>query len=520
MEPVYLHNPTFIELDDAYRSLPKFGEILLKSSNCDQSIHDLEKIGFVAIEISDYNSEDLVCVVRAFKGKHGPCHFAGMKAKYSGAALAALDDDNHLLFTGKFQMICEKTFGVFSLPPYNNRIVCIKKSQDAVEKHSKSEEEEIGDFDSDQSYLLNLVKNLNESSVDRKVLFYPGPFKMLILQDGTMVRRGKWSSIPSSRADELIQKDGLIDLNRDQTGRSSYFQEEYERYGSACLLDDFKPEVINQRSYETDFSKFHLVSNKFKTRLLHLIDEQKKYFVLIGNEANDQLGCCPSEEVTEANHLVKHGVLSSLAETIQGDSCPVTIYAFKGEISMQGHVLSSNINHEFRRQVHIHLTKSRHSRGQQILKVVLLAFVLISLVVAMRRCFTMQQNPVETSLHEQLNPMNKRGIQLILFHNKKRCFQCLQIEKYALEVLNEVFHNELQSERIQFNTLVIDDVGNLPIVDHFGIFSATLVLIDFDQKQLRRSKVLMETTRLYRDEKAFKEQLKSEVQQFLPNEYE
>lgn len=518
MEPVYLYNPNFIELDDAYRSLPKLGNLLLKTSNCGQTIHELEKIGFVAIEVLSHDSEDTFWSIRAFKGKHGPCHFNGRKARYTGAALVALDDDNHLIFRNRFRVVCDKTFGIFSLPPYNNRIDCQKYSPEQINSNHK---EESGDFESDQSLLFDQLKSQKPILEGRMALFYSGPFKMLILQDGTLVRRGKFNSIPLSQSDELIRKDGLWNLKGEQKETLSFFQSEYETHGSACLLGDFKFEAIDQPDYETDFSKLSLVSHTFKTRLLKAIDDQKKYFVLIGNDAQDQLGCCPSEEVTEANRLVKQGVLSSLAEPVQGDSCPVTVYAFKDEISVTDQVLSSTVNIHFREQVRVHLKKSTQSNRKMILKWVLLAFITLSLVLATRKCYKAQLGPSENiSLQKQLNPLNKNQIQLILFHNKKRCFQCLQIEKYTREVLNEFFYNELTNEGIQFKTLTIDDADNISIIDHFGIFAATLVLMDLNKNERASSKVLMEVTALYRDENAFKAKLKIEIEQLLNQRHE
>lgn len=514
MGSVFLYNPTFIELDDAYRRLPRLGEVVLKTSNCNQAIHDLEKIGFVAIEIITHDSEDLDGSIRAFKGKHGPCRFTGRQARYSGAALAALDDDNHLLFVGKDTIICEKTYNILSLAPYGKLIECQKDTKVKDQKISISEEE-LDDFESAQSYLISQLKNQSHSSEHRNEYIYPGPFKLLILQDGTIVRRGKWSAIPLSMTDELIRHDGLRKLKSDQKGVLSFFQDEYATYGSACLLGDFKLENIDSQAYETDFSTLGLLSDTFKGRLLNLIDDHKKYFVLIGNDAQDQFGCCPSEEVSEANRLVRNGILSALAEPIQGDSCPVTVYAFKDEISAQENVLASNINTDFRKQVRKYLHPVTPSKWKLMLKWVLLAFITVSLILAAKKCDTLQQVSKGNSIPEQLNPAKKKQIQLILFHNKKRCFQCLQIEKYSLDVLNDIFSEKLSDESLKFKPMIIDDAENLPIVDHFGIFSATLVLLDFNKNELVKSKVLMEVTASYREEKIFKAKLKNEVEQFL-----
>ena len=92
MKEFFLHNPTYLQLDDAYRSLPPLGSLQVKTSNFSQTILELEKIGFVALEIRSYSTESVDHIIRAFKGKHGPCNFTGKKVCYTGAAMAALDD--------------------------------------------------------------------------------------------------------------------------------------------------------------------------------------------------------------------------------------------------------------------------------------------------------------------------------------------------------------------------------------------------------------------------------------------
>ena len=515
MEPVYLHNPTYIELDDAYRSLPKLEEIKLKSSNCNLSIHDLEKIGFVAIEVMSYSEEDHPdCTIRAFKGKHGPCHFTGWKAMYSGAALAALDDDNHILFTDKYKVVCEKTSNIYSLPPFENLIDRKKTSQEA-DLNNPIIVEESADFETDQSLLYNQLKDQKKNSERQKSLFYPGPFRFLILQDGTIVRRGKWNYIPESLCSDLIRKDGLMVLRGKPKVKTSYFQDEYAKYGSACLLDDFKPEVIDRPEFETDFSKLPFISGKFRTRLLSVINNRKKHFILIGSDANDQLGCCPSEEVTDANNLVKYGILSALAEPVQGESCPVTMYAFKGEISVNDHILSSKINQKFREEVRFHLNKSSLSKWQIMIKWLLLIFIMASLVLAGVKLYNMQNTSAERSMYEVLKPAKKNQSVVILFHNRKRCFQCMRMEKLTLEVLSESYKYGLSDESPQFKTIVIDDPANFSIVNQYGIFAATVVLVKFDQNEVVKSKVLVDATSLYRDEMAYKNFLKKELHQFL-----
>ena len=74
MDIPYLNNPSFIELDDAFRGLPKLGEIKIShdTGNISDLLSDLENIGYVGIEVSRNVQVGNDSRIRAFKGKHGP----------------------------------------------------------------------------------------------------------------------------------------------------------------------------------------------------------------------------------------------------------------------------------------------------------------------------------------------------------------------------------------------------------------------------------------------------------------
>lgn len=514
MKEAYLHNPSFLELDDAYRGLSFLNSILIKSSQLEHTLSDLEKIGFVGIDIISYQDEASAQMIRAYKGKHGPCYFTGEKAGYTGSALAALDDDNHILHSNTLLEVCDKTFRILGLPAYQGLINSENELREIQQKNS-SDADQLDDFESIQASLYDQLRNITRRLEKRQTLFYPGPFRMLILEDGSMVYRGKWCSVPMELSRDLIDRDRCIESKEDQKGHLSYFQEEYKEHGSAALLQGFKPEITSQPIFESDFSMLRHISKKLKDRLLNLIDKQKKYFLLIGNEAEDQLGCCPSEEVTEANQLVKNGILSSLAEPIQGDSCPVTMYAFKDELSISSNGFNCQINEEFRGRVHRELIKSSGPVMMNILKWVLLAFIIISLGLAARKCEGLRNTTSSESIYQKLSPSPDAPFIVVLFHNQKRCYQCLEIEKNTATLLTEHFQNELDMDHIAFKTVVIDDPSNIGIVELFGIFAPTLVLMEFDQKELIKSKVLLDVTELYRDEQAFKDQMEQELNQFM-----
>ncbi len=516
MERQYLNNPDYLELDDAYRGMVKLEEIIVKTPEPKHIIRDMEKIGFVGIVISIDARDTAMYKIRAFKGKHGPCHFTGWQAAYSGAAMMALDDDHHLLALGKEIPVCDKTWQVYTLPPYEGLIKCRK--QTAEPDHPDTEIREGEDFESSLDKLYDRLKDTPQDFNQRVAMYYPGPFRMLILQDGIMVRRGKWNSIPVGFAKDLQKKDGLPLPETKELIKPVFFQEVYKNQGSLALLDDMNPEAANQPEFATDLTCLPNIGKSIKTRLLKLIDQEKKYFVLIGNEADDKLGCCPSEEVSEANRLVKSGILKAFGEPVQGDSCPVTLYAFKGELKIGEKRLVGEMDHQFREEVRTRLIRPQTSGVKQILNWILWAFLIISFALAVRQCYQQAvTTTAEQSLFNLLNPGQQNQVYVVLFHNQKRCYQCRQMELHTMEVLNASYSDQLEIGQLAYKSIIMDDPENFGLVNGLGIFGPTLVLVYLDHENELLTKVLFEATGLYRDGNAFKDYVETELNQFLKN---
>ena len=519
MDITIIHNPTYIELDDAYRSLSRLQEIEVKTNNLHGTLRDMEKIGFVAIQIiNTFPKSDLWTLI-ATKGKHGPCYFSGSTAAYTGEALAALDDDLHLLPAHQVISVCDKTCSIYQLPAYKKRIDCKVKNIESENAKNSITDGDQDDFDSLVEKLIDQLKAAQQITTNRKMLFYPGPFRMLILQDGTIVRRGKWNAVSSNFADLLLRKEGLI-LSENRTSEPPVFlQDQYKQEGVSALMDKLVIQNKEPELYETDFSSLHALSTPLRKRLLQLLNENKKYFVLVGSDASDRSGCCPSEEVTEANALVKHGILNAFSEPLQGDSCPVTIYSIKNELSVQENGFDVEINTKFRNQLKERLVKSRGG-ARSILKWVLLTFVVISTILAARKSYQLRTVPIEVQSYNQLKPLIDGQIQLVFFHNEKRCYQCLEMEKFADDVLNEFHTLAIKEKKLSYKTIIIDDPANQPLVNEFGIFAAAFVVMEFDGEKLIYARVLREAAELYRDEAAFKAYFENELSGMLTSNHD
>src|SRR5262249_32483900 len=98
-------------------------------------------------------------------------------------------------------------------------------------------------------------------------------------------------------------------------------------------------------------------------------------------------GCCPSNEVGEANRLVQEGILSSSVETGNSE-CPATIYAFAAEIRKLGEKPSFVRNELLRAAVKERIDKGPRLSAKLWLRlglVVILAASLAVLVVGVFR---------------------------------------------------------------------------------------------------------------------------------------
>ncbi len=514
MSDIFLMNPSFLELDDAYRGMLKHGHIEIKASNLQHVLQDMEKIGFVAIEIVNIAEGQTAWTIRASKGKHGPCKFTGSYTAYKGVALAALDDDLHLMPVNQFIEVCDKTHAVHILSAYKGLIEDSSSSDSAADQLAKNAESDQGDFDSILGKIYKDLKDVNPNLENRKMLFYPGPFRLLILRDGTIVRRGKWNAVPSEMADHLVKKEGLISAKSAKERKPVFLQDQYKQLGASALMDELKLEQQESIEYSIDLKSLDHISKALKERLLKLLDENKKYFVLVGSDLSDELGCCPSEEVTEANRLVKSGILSAYSEPDQGEACPLTFYGVKGEMTLTDTGLEVDFNDRFRKQIRNRLNKTK-SKSRLWIKWVLIAFVVISTLLAVRRCYQQQSVPTMDISYENLLPVESGQLQLVLFHNEKRCHQCLTMEAMVDELIADEFSDEIKQGALAFKTIAIDDPVNQPLVNQLGIFAATLVFMEFDGETLTYARVLTKGVELYRDEAAFKNYLRDELSGML-----
>jgi arsenite methyltransferase len=78
--------------------------------------------------------------VTAYKGKEGPCIERNQAVIYRGPWKQVVDDDGHTLERGARMAVCEKTFEIYSKPPYKGQVI-------VVPPHEEVPREQAGEFD-------------------------------------------------------------------------------------------------------------------------------------------------------------------------------------------------------------------------------------------------------------------------------------------------------------------------------------------------------------------------------------
>jgi ubiquinone/menaquinone biosynthesis C-methylase UbiE len=100
----------------------------------EEFLQAFEEAKFYGIHIEDFQSEPYQTVegiefrsvtITAHKGKEGPCVERNQAVIYRGPWKQVVDDDNHVLPRGVRIAVCQKTFDIYSKPPYQNEFILV-----------------------------------------------------------------------------------------------------------------------------------------------------------------------------------------------------------------------------------------------------------------------------------------------------------------------------------------------------------------------------------------------------------
>jgi hypothetical protein len=114
-------------------------------------------------------------------------------------------------------------------------------------------------------------------------------------------------------------------------------------------------------------------------------------------------------------------------------------------------------------------------------------------------------------------PGQQTGHKLVAyyFHRTQRCQTCLTIEAYAQEALAEAFPQALETGRLEWRAVNVEDPANEHFIEDYQITSSSLVLVDTRDGVPEEWRTLQRVWELVGDELKFKVYVEAEAMVFL-----
>lgn len=529
---IFLERPGAQRIAEAFRELPRKGSVLL---TCDMArlqevTRDCENAGFFALQIkpsADFSSAS----IRAWKGKSGPCYETGRSARYLGAALAVIDDDRHFI-SGSIR-VCEKTAGVYRLPPYAPVMeVTDADPQLLARLESDPVSFNCDTLERDSAALMDKLSNMPAAAgLEFRAVLYPGPFRLLVLDDGSVVRRGVPVRIAEDQAAKLAGSDGLLpwpDTAGAVAQPAGQYRMIYNAQGAAGVFDAVSVktgEVPVRKTVDVDGMTFASCLPELVEQLRRMIERNAPYVVFSGSDPADPLGCCPSEQVGQANRLVAAGVLSKFDQPAPPDSCTTAFFAFAGEIEIADGAPVFRINTEMRSKVATvlgaGLDRSAGSGSRQLLRLALVVLIVLAFGTSIFRLGRTHYRadarlPGGIAALTALDGLKPGLVYVVVFHGDEECGACVSMRRIAAaSVTNGVAGGA--AGRIFYREVNYDAAGNGAVKEWLGMAVSTVGV--FGRKAGGGDvKVRMLTERVWGlqgDEKALAGMLESEIRIML-----
>lgn len=105
----------------------------------EEFLRAFEEAKFYGVQIEELRSEAYQTVegiefraitITAYKGKEGPCIECNQAVIYRGPWKQVVDDDGHTLERGARMAVCEKTFEIYSKPPYAKHFILVSPREE------------------------------------------------------------------------------------------------------------------------------------------------------------------------------------------------------------------------------------------------------------------------------------------------------------------------------------------------------------------------------------------------------
>ena len=107
------------------------------------------------------------------------------------------------------------------------------------------------------------------------------------------------------------------------------------------------------------------------------------------------------------------------------------------------------------------------------------------------------------------------GVVAMYFHGNARCATCRKIEAYADEAITQGFVDELESGRLAWRVVNIDESANKHFIEDFQLVTRSVVLVEYRNGEILRWENLDKVWQLVRSKDKFVSYVDGETREFL-----
>lgn len=115
-------------------------------------------------------------------------------------------------------------------------------------------------------------------------------------------------------------------------------------------------------------------------------------------------------------------------------------------------------------------------KGKVVFTVVLTLFVIVSVTHFVYNNFIKDADTDVAIVDRADQPYD--GVTVYYFHNTKRCPTCTKIEELSYNTIHENFGEALDSGKMRWESLNIDEPPNEHFADEYGLIVQSLVVVD------------------------------------------
>ncbi len=117
--------------------------------------------------------------------------------------------------------------------------------------------------------------------------------------------------------------------------------------------------------------------------------------------------------------------------------------------------------------------KEPQGENRKMKKVIFIACVIVISLVTM---FALKGTPQAKAIEVKSSPDSASKVEVYYFHGTFRCYTCMNMEKYSREAIEANFKDALQSGKIEFKAVNVEERGNEHFVKDYQLYTKSLIL--------------------------------------------